>query len=133
MTTGTTPVTPLPSEAHTFPPRGDGMTSGTGAATPRHSNSRVSHKSRFAVVSDGVYQGRPVTRVLWFEDGFTLLDRAMQDENPDDHELEEFHVICESCVIDQHPEAARGMDIARRGGSGSSRFVEGHGWMEETQ
>jgi hypothetical protein len=55
----------------------------------------------------------------------------MQDENPDDHAIEEFHVLCEACVVDQHPEAARGMDIARRGGS--ARFVEGHGWIVETQ
>lgn len=86
--------------------------------------------TRLAVVSDGVHQGQPVTRVIHGEAGFTFLDSAVQDENPHDHELEEFHVLCEACVIEQHPEAGTGMDIARRGGS--SRFVEGHGWMVET-
>jgi hypothetical protein len=66
--------------------------------------------------------------VLHGEDGFTLLDAAMQDENPDDHELEEFHVLCEACVIEKHPEAGAGMDIARR--AGSSRFHVGI-WTEE--
>lgn len=69
-------------------------------------------RNDLAVVSDGVRRGRPVTRVIYGEGGFTLLDAEMTDENPDDHEVEEFHVICESCVIDKHPEAARGMDLA---------------------
>jgi hypothetical protein len=90
-----------------------------------------SPRTRLAVVSDGVHQGQPITRVIYGEGGFTLLDAAMQDENPNDHELHEFHVICESCLIERHPEAGAGMDIARRGGS--SRYVEGHGWMEEMQ
>jgi hypothetical protein len=68
--------------------------------------------------------------VIYGEGGFTLLDAEMADENPDDHELAEFRVVCESCVIETHPEAARGMDIARR--AGSSRFHAGI-WMEEMQ
>jgi hypothetical protein len=55
---------------------------------------------------------------------------SAEEEDPDDHELEEFHAVCLDCLIESHPEAGAGMDIARRGGS--SRFVEGHGWMEET-
>lgn len=93
--------------------------------------SHHSPRTRFAVISAGVHQGQPVTRVLYGEGGFTLLDRTMQDENPDDHGLEEFHVVCEACAIEAHPEAGVGMDLARRGGS--SRFVEGHGWTEEMQ
>jgi hypothetical protein len=69
--------------------------------------------------------------VIHGEGGFTLLDAEMQDENPDDHELEEFHAVCLDCLIETHPEAGTGMDLARVGGS--SRFVEGHGWMEEMQ
>jgi hypothetical protein len=49
---------------------------------------------------------------------------------PDDHELDEFHAVCLDCLIETHPEAGAGMDIARR--AGSSRFHAGI-WMEETQ
>jgi hypothetical protein len=93
--------------------------------------SHHSPRTRLAVISDGVHQGQPVTRVFYGDGGFTLLDRAMQEENPDDHELEEFHAVCLDCLLERHPEAGAGMDVARRGGS--SRFVEGHGWMEEMQ
>jgi hypothetical protein len=86
--------------------------------------------TRLAIVSEGVHHGQRVTRVLWGEGAFTLLDAEMADEDPDDHEFEEFHAVCLDCLIESHPEAGAGMDIARRGGS--SRFVEGHGWMEET-
>jgi len=78
-----------------------------------------------------VHQGRPVTRVICGDGGFTLLDAEMADEDPNDHEISEFHAVCLDCLIEQHPEAGRGMDVARDGGS--SRFVEGHGWMEEMQ
>jgi hypothetical protein len=45
--------------------------------------SHHSPRTRFAVISAGVHQGQPVTRVLYGEGGFTLLDRTMQDENPE--------------------------------------------------
>ena len=89
-----------------------------------------SPRARLAVVSDGVHQGQPVTRVIYGEGGFTLLDAEMADEDPNDHELEEFHAVCLDCLIETHPEAGRGMDVARE--EVSSRFVEGHGWMVET-
>jgi hypothetical protein len=92
------------------------------------SHGHHSPRTRLAIVSDGVHQGRPVTRVIYGDSGFTLLDRAMQDENPDDHELEEFHAVCLDCLIERHPEAGAGMDVARR--AGSSRFLVGV-WMEE--
>lgn len=103
----------------------------TAISLPRDRPGRTECKSRLAVISDAVHQGQPVTRVLYGEGGFTLLDAEMADENPDEHELEEFHVVCLDCLIDQHPEVGAGMDIAKR--AGSSRFVEGHGWMEEMQ
>jgi len=90
-----------------------------------------SPSKRLAVISDGVHRGEHVTRVIYGDGGFILLDRAMQDENPDDHELGEFHVVYVDCLIQTHPEAGAGMDIARVGGS--SRFVEGHGWTGEMQ
>jgi len=94
--------------------------------------SRRSHhfspRSELAVISEGVHQGQPVTRVLNTDGGFTLLDAEMADENPDEHYLEEFHVVCVDCLLEGHPEAGRGMDLARR--AGSSRFHAGV-WMEE--
>jgi hypothetical protein len=70
-----------------------------------------------------------VKRVIYGEGGFTLLDAEMADENPGEHGIEELHVVCLDCLLERHPEAGRGMDLARPGGS--SRFVEGQGWMEE--
>lgn len=97
---------------------------------PRGRPDRTEYKSRLAVISDGVHQGRPIVRVIYGEGGFTLLDAEMADENPDDHELEEFHAVCLACLIETHPEAGAGMDIAKR--AGSSRFHLGM-WMEEMQ
>ena len=89
----------------------------------------VTHaRNDLAVISDGVRRGRPVTRVIYGESGFTLLDAEMADENPDEHGIEELHVVCLDCLLDQHPEAGAGMDVARR--AGSSRFHVGI-WMEE--
>jgi HNH endonuclease len=76
----------------------------------------VTHaKNDLAVISDGVRRGRPVTRVIYGEGEFTLLDAEMADENPGERDNEEFHVVCLDCLLDQHPEAGAGMDIARRG------------------
>jgi hypothetical protein len=85
--------------------------------------------ARLAVVSDAVARGEPVTRILHGrESGFVLLDAEMQDENPDDHEVEEFTVVCEACLVEKRPEIGRGMDLAKR--AGSSRFHAGI-WTEE--
>lgn len=67
-------------------------------------------------------------RVIYGEGGFTLLDAEMADENPDEHGVEEFHVVCLDCLLEAHPEAGAGMDLARR--AGSSRLHVGT-WMEE--
>lgn len=80
------------------------------------------------MVSEGVRQGQAVTRVIHGESGFTLLAAEMADENPDDHDIEEVHVVCLDCLLELHPEAGAGMDFARR--AGSSRFHLGQ-WMEE--
>lgn len=64
-----------------------------------------------------------MTRVIYGEDGFTLLDAEMADENPDEHGVEELHVVCLDYLLDQHPEAGGGMDVARR--AESSRFHAG--------
>jgi hypothetical protein len=89
----------------------------------------VTHaRNDLAVISDGVRRGRPATRVIYGEGGFTLLDAEMADENPGERDIEEFHVVCLDCLLDQHPEAGAGMDVARR--TGSSRFHVGI-WMEE--
>lgn len=107
--------------------RGDRGSTPSVPALPAPSHSHGS-PARLAVISDGVYQGQPVTRVIYGEGGFTLLDAEMQDENPEDHGVEEFHAVCLDCVIEWHPEAGQGMDIAKR--AGSSRFHLGV-WMEE--
>jgi 5-methylcytosine-specific restriction enzyme A len=44
------------------------------------------------VISDGVRRGRRVTRVIYGEGGFTLLDAEMADENPDEHGIEELRL-----------------------------------------
>jgi hypothetical protein len=63
-----------------------------------------------------------------YGDTFTLLDAEMADENPDEHGIEKFHAVCLHCLLDTHPEAGAGMDIAKR--AGSSRFHAGI-WTEE--
>jgi hypothetical protein len=45
-----------------------------------------------------------------------------------EHGLEEFHVVCLDCLLEAHPEAGAGRDLAKR--AGSSRFHVGI-WMEE--
>jgi hypothetical protein len=82
-----------------------------------------SRYKRRAVISDGVRQGEPVVRVIHGQGAFMLLDAALADENPDEHGPEAFHAICIHCLLDAHPEAARGMAIARR--TGSARFHAG--------
>ena len=42
-----------------------------------------------AVISDGVRRGRPVTRVIYGEGGFTWLDAEIADENPCERDIEE--------------------------------------------
>ena len=94
---------------------------------PHPKPDRTEYKSphnRFAVISDGVRQGRLITRVIYGEGTFTLLDAEMADEDPDEHGPEAFHAVCLDCLLCGHPEAGRGMDVARR--AGSSRF---HAWM----
>lgn len=89
--------------------------------------------TRLAVVSRGVASGKAPERILYFAEGdpeFLLLD-ADVPEDPDETQEGDLLPVCLPCLIDQHPEAGAGMDIAIR--AGTSRFVEGRGWMEERQ
>lgn len=53
----------------------------------RWSNGEPSNE--LAVISDGVPEGRSVTRVIYGQSGFTLLDAEMSDADPDDQDVEE--------------------------------------------
>lgn len=75
------------------------------------------------MISEGVRLGRPVTRVLYGESGFVVLDAEMADEDPDRHGVDEFRVVCLDCLLERHPEAGGGMDVAKR--TGASRLHEG--------
>jgi hypothetical protein len=81
-----------------------------------------------AVVTPAVSERRrAATRILHCGGGpFILLD-ADAPEDPVDYSGE-LVVTCTSCLIDQHPEVARGLDIARR--VGEARF-DGGEWREE--
>ena len=79
---------------------------------------------RLATVSEKVVEGAQVTRVLHFpESGFVLLDVDAPDDPGDDYELV---VICTDCLIEQHPEAGLGMDLAREHGEAR---LEGEAWV----
>ena len=67
----------------------------------------------------------PATEIFFAEDsGFFLIS----DEAPhaDDAVPEDFRVVCLDCLIDEHPEAGEGMDIARHYGEA---WLEGGVWM----
>ena len=70
----------------------------------------------FAVVHDSVWsQGIPATVVHDYVHEFTLiLDRERDD---DETPMEEYAFVCLHCLIDEHPELGRAIDLAKRTGS----------------
>jgi hypothetical protein len=74
-----------------------------------------------AAVTPAVEAGASPIRVLYFaeDETFLLLDAdAPEDPNDCDQELT---VVCAHCLLEHHPQAGRGMDIARRAGEARLR------------
>jgi hypothetical protein len=71
----------------------------------------------------------PAVRVLYdkCEDGFVLLDASMPGDPAETREDDQ-RVVCLGCLLDNHPEAGIGMDLAKR--RGAARLVDGD-WLEE--
>jgi hypothetical protein len=49
-------------------------------------------------------------------------------EDPAETREDDLRVVCLGCLLDHHPEAGRGMDLAKR--RGAARLVDGV-WLEE--
>jgi hypothetical protein len=82
---------------------------------------------RLSVVTEAVDQGAPVVRILGSDDdSFILLDEDCP-ENADDYDGE-LVVICMGCILEQHPEVGRGLDLAKRYGSARYR-ADGDEWV----
>jgi hypothetical protein len=86
--------------------------------------------SKLAVVTAAVEAGASPTRVMYFEEDrtFLLLDPDAPEEPDERHDPEDLVVICAHCLLEHHPEAGRGMDLAQR--SGAARYREG-AWIAE--
>lgn len=72
-----------------------------------------SHSQRLAVVSEDVDEGASPTRVLYDGSNFLLLGATVPYTDPDGYEGR-LVPICERCLLEQHPQAGRGMDLAKR-------------------
>lgn len=104
------------------------MTSKHLAATGEGARKGHTH-TRLVVVSAAVANGAPVTRVIFTEeDGGYLLFDADVPANPDEIDEDEVTVLCLGCVVDRHPEAGVGMDLAKRHGEA---WLEGESWVVE--
>ncbi len=87
---------------------------------------------RLCLISRAVADGQPVAAVVFhggnveepLDSGFVLL--APDDSfDPDDHDAETgWAVVCLGCLIDDHPEAGRGIDLAREHGAAVVRAGE---------
>lgn len=100
-----------------------------------------SPRSDLAVVSRALVETDAAAhRVFYFpppDESFMVLDAAVPAD-PAGLEPSDFRTLCLGCLLDQHPEAGRGMDVARQAGSprrvGSARWVpEVREWLEETE
>ena len=81
----------------------------------------------FAVVHNSVWtEGVPAGVVHDYEHEFTLvLDRERDD---DETPMDEYVCVCLHCLIDEHPELGRAIDLAKK--TGSAYRVDGE-WREE--
>jgi hypothetical protein len=84
--------------------------------------------TQLAVTTQAVKAGAAPTRVHYCADGSFLLFDADASEDPSEHDPEKMVVVCAHCLIEQHPAAGRGMDVAQR--RGAARY-EGGTWVEE--
>jgi hypothetical protein len=88
----------------------------------------VSCGTAFAIVHENVWtQHAPATIVYDYDPnpelgpGFTLiLDRERDDDETD---INEYKTVCLHCLIDEHPELGRAIDLAKR--KGSAHLVNG--------
>lgn len=78
------------------------------------------HGSDLAIVGRDVLEGAPVGIVAFSDGSFDLFSgREPADEflaNVERDPEQYLAVVCLHCVIDAHPEAGRGMDLARQFG-----------------
>lgn len=79
-----------------------------------------------STVSEGVERGAPVTRVYSDSNGSFVLLAADCPADPADYDGG-LVVTCMSCLLEQHPEAGRGLDLAKR--HGAAHLDEGGEWM----
>jgi hypothetical protein len=93
---------------------------------------REGHAKRLAVVSQAVASGEAPVRVLYFDDDdasrFIVFGSDVSYEHPERNSREDFHVICEHCLLEEHPEAGKGLDLARA--HGSAYLADGE-WVGE--
>jgi hypothetical protein len=78
--------------------------------------SMVNCGTAYAVVHDSVWsQGVPAGVVHDFEHEFTLV--LDHDRSDDETDMDEYAFVCLHCLIDEHPELGRAIDLAKRTGS----------------
>jgi hypothetical protein len=90
---------------------------GAGIYRPVES-SMVNCGTEYAVVHDSVWnQGIPAGAVHDYPYEFTLV--LDQERDDDETPMEDYVSVCLHCLIDEHPELGRPIDLARRTGSAS--------------
>ena len=76
----------------------------------------VSCGTAYAVVHDSVWnQGIPAGVVHDYPHEFTLV--LDQERDDDETPMEDYVSVCLHCLIDEHPELGRAIDLAKRTGS----------------
>lgn len=83
----------------------------------------MAHSESLAVVGLGVLRGDPITWVQHEDDDYL----ALAESDPLDPGVEDMRLLCLHCLINRHPEAGRGMDLARLHGAAEFREGEWHG------
>jgi hypothetical protein len=95
--------------------RGAGTTTRGTLDPPRASHSHRSPASKLVVVTRAVADGTSPRWVAYIEeDGNFLLGEKYID--PVKTRWQDLIVICLDCLLEEHPCAGRGMDLARKGG-----------------
>jgi hypothetical protein len=70
---------------------------------------------RLSVITEGVDRGAPIVRIYGSDDSFVLLDEDCPAD-ADDYDGQ-LVVVCMGCLLEEHPEAARGLDLAKNYGA----------------
>jgi hypothetical protein len=89
---------------------------GRGQPTHRLGCLPVSHTGPFVIVDSAILEGAPIRAVSYlkpeheWDSGFCLF--STEPDEP----VERTELVCVGCLLDDHPDIARGLELARRRG-----------------